>query len=224
MPHNALQCSGERTARPGKPSVRSRIGTVGAEERMPGAGASGERPAMPPLMWEVAEPVDHHVEERDRYARALARLRAPDERSEGGDGGVGPRADIAHGHANPSRLPRARYRDEAGLPLPRCGGRARSAARTARRARSPRCPCRRSGRSARTVGSSSPTRSAQPGVKLCRKTSLRATAVLMPTVRRIAASGATLRLPRFIQTKPLERPPTSNPTRVSVSPRLAVQP
>ena len=60
---------------------------------------------MPPLMWEVAEPVDHHVEEGDRYARALARLRAPDERSEGGDGGVGPRADIAHGHANPGRLP-----------------------------------------------------------------------------------------------------------------------
>ena len=64
-----------------------------------------------------------------------------------------------------------------------------------------------SGLSPRTLGSSTRCRAAQPGVKFCRKTSL--ARIKASSVGRAASSlmsRATLRLPRFIQTKPLDSP------------------
>src|ERR687898_1259505 len=64
-------------------SVSTWIRPVRAEERMAHPRAGGHFAAVPPEMGEVAQPIDHDIEQRDRDAGALSRLRAADERSEG---------------------------------------------------------------------------------------------------------------------------------------------
>ena len=59
-----------------EPPVARREGAVGAEVRVAHARAPRLLPPVPPEVREVAEPVDHRVEERDGDSRALAGLRA----------------------------------------------------------------------------------------------------------------------------------------------------
>ncbi len=98
--------------------VAGAVGPVGAEERMVEAGALRQLAAVPPHVREVAEPVEHRVEERDLDVRALAGLRAADERGERGDGRVRAGAEVAGGEADAGRLlRRPGDRHESGLAL-----------------------------------------------------------------------------------------------------------
>ena len=78
----------------------------------------GQLAAVPPEVREVAEPVEHRVEERDLDVGALPGLRPADERGQRRDGRVRAGAEVADGDADAGRLlGRPRDRHEPGLAL-----------------------------------------------------------------------------------------------------------
>ena len=86
--------------------------------RVPEPGASRLLATVPPEVREVAEPVDHRVEERHRDPFSLSGRAPPHERGERRHRGVARRADVAHRDADTrGRIRRACNRDQPGLPL-----------------------------------------------------------------------------------------------------------
>jgi len=84
--------------------VAGRKGAVGAEMRVSHPGSRRDLVPMPPLVREVAEPVDHRVEEGDRDALALAGLCAARERGGRGNGGIAPGPHVADRDPDARRL------------------------------------------------------------------------------------------------------------------------
>jgi hypothetical protein len=95
-----------------------RVGPVRAEMRVAHSGSRGQLLLVPPQVREVAEPVDHRVEERDRNSCAFAGLGPLDERCERRDCGVASGPHVAGRDADSRGIVGApRHGDEPGLSL-----------------------------------------------------------------------------------------------------------
>ncbi len=98
--------------------VAGRERAVGAEDRMTHPRSRGRLAPVPPHVREIPKPVDHRVEERDRYPSSFPCLRAAGERAQRRHRRVAPGADVADRDPDPRRLGRcARHRDQARLSL-----------------------------------------------------------------------------------------------------------